>query len=79
MSKGIGSGDRLARGAVRATYSSTEGGVTADKWNSIFDDFNPEEFRNAPDKSRLRSNAGSEEAGDAGTDAEEIVSESNAL
>lgn len=48
MSKGVGYGDKLARGQVRATYPSTEGGVSADKWNDIFDSFDPEAYKKAP-------------------------------
>ncbi len=69
MSKGVGSGDKLARGAVKATYPSTEGGVTAEKWNNIFDTFDPEEFKNAPNKSSQRSSdAGGDQTGVPGTD-----------
>lgn len=52
MSKGVGSGDKLARGAVSARFSTTEGGMSQEKWNSMFDDYDPEEFKNAPNKSR---------------------------
>jgi hypothetical protein len=65
MSHGVGSGDKLARGAVKAVYSTTEGGITQNKWDKAFDDYNPEEFKNAPEKTRLRSSdAGSEASGD---------------
>jgi hypothetical protein len=69
MSKGIGAGDKLARGAVRASYSTTEGGVTQDKWAQAFDDYNPEEFKNAPNKSSVRAEgSGSDASGDPGRD-----------
>ena len=69
MSKGVGSGDKLARGAVRASYSTTEGGVTQDAWSKAFDDFNPEEFKNAPNKSSQRSSdAGGDQSGVSSTD-----------
>jgi hypothetical protein len=55
MSTGPGSGDKLARGAVRASFMTTEGGIAEDKWAKAFDDFNPEKFKAAPEKSRLRS------------------------
>jgi hypothetical protein len=55
MSKGPGSGDQLARGAVRATFTTTEGGITDKKWAEAFDDFEPEEFQAKPERSRLRS------------------------
>ena len=55
MSKGVGSGDKLARGAVSARFSTTEGGMSQEKWDSMFEDYNPEEFAKAPEKSRLRS------------------------
>jgi hypothetical protein len=65
MSHGVGSGDKLARGAVKAVYSTTEGGITQDKWAQAFDDYNPEEFKNAPEKTRLRSSDASlQETGD---------------
>jgi hypothetical protein len=74
MSKGVGSGDKLARGAVKAVYSTTEGGITQDKWSQAFDDYNPEEFRNAPEKTRLRSSdAGLQETGDVSFNAPEAA------
>ena len=48
MSKNVGYGDKLARGAVRATYPATEGGISADKWAQAFDDFDLEKFKNGP-------------------------------
>jgi len=45
MSKGAGSGDKLARGAVRAQFMTTEGGISDKKWNDIFGDFDPEKFK----------------------------------
>jgi hypothetical protein len=62
MSKGVGSGDRLARGAVRATYTTTEGGITDDKWAKAFGDFDPEKFQNEPNKSQVRSSDTDSEA-----------------
>ncbi len=44
MAHGLGSGDRLARGAVSASYLTTEKKITDAKWDAMFDDFNPEEF-----------------------------------
>ena len=46
MAKGAGSGDILARGGRKATYSTTEGGVKASKWNKAFDDFDYKAFIN---------------------------------
>ena len=73
MSHGIGSGDKLARGAVRASYSTTEGGVSDSGWSKAFDDFDPERFKNAPNQSSQRievssGDASLESSGDAGTD-----------
>ena len=51
MPKGAGAGDRLARGAVSARFCTTEGGMSQEKWNQMFNDYNPEEFKNAPNKS----------------------------
>jgi hypothetical protein len=45
MAKGAGSGDKLARGAIRATYTTTEGGVTDKKWEEMFGDFDPDKFK----------------------------------
>lgn len=48
MSRGAGSGDRLARGARSASYLADESGsVTEQKWNDIFTDFDPERFKAA--------------------------------
>ena len=55
MSKGAGSGDKLARGAVSAKFMTTEGGVSQKKWDEMFNDYNPEEFKNAPNKSMQRT------------------------
>lgn len=74
MSHGPGSGDKLARGAVRATYTVTEGGITEDKWAGAFGDYDPERFKNAPNQSQVRSsNPDSEETGVVGADAGETV------
>jgi hypothetical protein len=46
MSHSAGSGDRLARGARSASYLADEtGGVSQEKWNDIFDGFDPEAFK----------------------------------
>ena len=73
MSKGIGAGDKLARGAARATYAATEGGLSDKKWNDIFDSYDPEAFRNAPNKSSVRSDAGLQETGDVSFNAPEAA------
>jgi hypothetical protein len=52
---GLGSGDKLARGAVRASYSATDGRVTEDKWAEAFGEFDPEKFKNEPNKSMQRA------------------------
>jgi hypothetical protein len=44
MSKNVGAGDRLARGAVRATYSTTETKISQESWDAMFADFDPETF-----------------------------------
>jgi hypothetical protein len=78
---GLGSGDRLARGANRATYSSTEKKVTDEKWAEMFGDYDPEEFKNAPNKSSVRtapvdgSDADGEPSGDAGSESREASAE----
>lgn len=69
MSKGAGSGDRLARGMARAQFMTTDGGITQDKWDQAFDDFDLEKFQNEPNKPSVReieisdSDADSVEAG----------------
>jgi hypothetical protein len=55
MSNGAGSGDRLARGAHRAQFMTTEGGISDDKWAAAFEDFDVEAFKNAPNKSMRRN------------------------
>jgi hypothetical protein len=40
----LGSGDRLARGAVKAAFMPSTT-TTDDKWSKAFDDFDPEEFK----------------------------------
>lgn len=72
---GANSGDRLARGANRANFQTTEGKIDQDAWDRMFADYDPEEFRNAPEKSRLRSNSDTSEIGDAGAEPHEAVSE----
>jgi hypothetical protein len=73
MSKNIGYGDKLARGAVKATYPATEGGIAADKWAQAFDDFDPEAFKNAPNKTQQRSgDADGDATGDAGIESGEV-------
>jgi hypothetical protein len=68
MSNGAGSGDRLARGMARAQFMTTEGGISEDKWAAAFDDFDPEAFKNAPNKSSVRSGASLQESGVLGPD-----------
>lgn len=44
--RSAGSGDRLARGAVSATYLANEGNkITQDLWDKAFNDFDPEKFK----------------------------------
>jgi hypothetical protein len=45
MPKGLGAGDRLASGAVRATFLPGET-VSKRTWAEAFDDFDPEAFKN---------------------------------
>lgn len=70
MSHGPGSGDRLARGAVRAVYAATEVKITEDKWAKAFDDFDPEKFQSESNQSS-RSNTDSEPSGTPSVDAGE--------
>ncbi len=71
MSKGVGSGDKLARGAARAQFMTTEGGVSQDKWAQAFDDFDPEAFKKNAEQERS-GDAGMQASGDAGADVAEI-------
>ena len=45
MAKGAGSGDKLARGAIKASFTTTEGGVSQKKWDDMFKDYDPDKFR----------------------------------
>lgn len=40
-----GGGDQLAKGAVRATFQTASTKVTAEKWESIFGDFDAEAYK----------------------------------
>lgn len=47
MSHSLGSGDVLARGAVRASYTVRDTKtISEDAWARMFEDFDPEEFKN---------------------------------
>ena len=59
-----GNGDRLARGAARATFGPVEK-VSDEKWKAAFDDFDSEKF--------MRGDADSESTGSAGTRLKETV------
>jgi hypothetical protein len=64
MAKGAGSGDILARGGRKASYTTTEGGVSQKKWDDMFKDYEPEKFINGSDTDKKSSgNAGSKSAG----------------
>ncbi len=44
--RGLNSGDRLARGAVKVSYLTNEdNNVTQDTWDKAFDDFDADAFR----------------------------------
>jgi hypothetical protein len=46
MAHSAGSGDKLARGAVRAVYMvRDEKSVTQDAWDAMFADFDPKKFQ----------------------------------
>lgn len=45
MGHSAGSGDKLARGAVKASYLTTEKKITQKKWDDMFGDFDPEKFQ----------------------------------
>ena len=49
MGHGLGSGDRLARGATKAIYTvRDEKTVSQKKWDEMFGDFDPEAFKAKP-------------------------------
>jgi hypothetical protein len=66
MAKGAGSGDILARGGRRATYTTTEGGVKASKWNKAFDDFDYKAFVNGSDTDKEPTGDASPDSGGSG-------------
>jgi hypothetical protein len=66
MAKGAGSGDILARGGRKATYSTTEGGVKASKWNKAFDDFDYEKFISGVDTDKEPTGDASTNSGGSG-------------
>jgi hypothetical protein len=45
MAHTLGSGDVLARGGIRASYTVTEKKITDADWSRMFNDFDPEEFQ----------------------------------
>ena len=45
MGHSAGSGDKLARGAVKASYLTTEKKISAKTWDDIFKDFDAEKFQ----------------------------------
>jgi hypothetical protein len=46
MAHSAGSGDTLARGAIRAVYTvRDEKTITQKKWDEMFGDFDPDKFR----------------------------------
>lgn len=46
MAHSAGSGDKLARGAVRATFLvRDEKTISQKKWDAMFEDFDPEKFK----------------------------------
>jgi hypothetical protein len=64
MAKGAGSGDILARGGRKASYTTTEGGVSQKKWDDMFKDYEPEKFINGGNTDEKSSrNAGSKSGG----------------
>jgi hypothetical protein len=66
MAKGAGSGDILARGGRKATYSTTEGGVKASKWNKAFDDFDYNKFISGSDTNEDENGDASTNSGGSG-------------
>ena len=55
MARIQGNGDKLARGAVRASFLTNESNnITQDRWNKAFDDFDPEAFQEKESASRVK-------------------------
>ena len=53
MAHSAGSGDALARGAIRVTYTvRDEKTISQKKWDDMFKDFDPKEF--AKDKPKVK-------------------------
>jgi hypothetical protein len=48
-----GAGDKLARGAARAQFPPAEG-ISDEKWNNMFGDFDPEKYRRDADSEKTR-------------------------
>lgn len=56
-------GDVLARGGVKNQFPPAGGGVTQEKWDSIFADFNLDEYKKDSRDEERSSDAGSQETG----------------
>lgn len=69
MSHGAGAGDKLARGAIKASFQTTEGNIKQSAWDKMFKDFDPEKFKREPNKSSVRKNPDVETSGDASANA----------
>jgi hypothetical protein len=54
MAHGLGSGDKLARGAVSATYLTTEKKISDAKWDAMFEGFDPDAFQKKENVSRVK-------------------------
>jgi len=44
MAHGAGSGDRLARGAVKVSYLTTEKSISQSAWDRMFENYDSEKF-----------------------------------
>ena len=63
-----GSGDRLARGAASAQFSPATG-ISKEKWNDIFEGFDPESYRRDAVAEKTRNaGTGIGETGDSKTE-----------
>ena len=47
----LNGGDKLASGAVKASFGPVEK-VSDEKWAEAFDDFNPEKYRRLPNRKK---------------------------
>lgn len=50
----LGAGDRLARGASKASFVMHDGHLRDERWEKAFGNLNVEKFKQAPNKARQK-------------------------